>query len=149
MMSSAPSGRTRSQLRPPSRERTEDPEKKAAQIIQLDVGQCGGITEAKKIAGIAEAHYAMIAPHMACGPIAAASAIQIDTCSPNFLIQESIQNFTGFFADVLKKPIQWEDGYIIPPTDPGIGYELDEAVVEANQYEGDGVFPPMGSRDRA
>ena len=41
--------------------------KQAAQIIQLDVGQCGGILESKKIAGIAEAHYAMIAPHMYCG----------------------------------------------------------------------------------
>ena len=78
--------------------------------------------------------------------IEAAANIQVATCSPNFLIQESIQNFTGFFADILKKPIQWEDGYIIPPTDPGIGYELDEAVVEANLYQGDGVFPPMGER---
>ena len=51
-----------------------------AQIIQMDVGQCGGITEAKKIASIAEAHYAVIAPHMYCGPVAAAAAIQIDTC---------------------------------------------------------------------
>ena len=66
-------------------------EKKAAQIIQLDVGQCGGITESKKIAAIAEAHYAVIAPHMYCGPIASAAAIQIDTCSPNFLIQEANQ----------------------------------------------------------
>ena len=66
-------------------------EKKAAQIIQLDVGQCGGITEAKKIAGIAEAHYAMIAPHMYCGPIAAAAAIQIDTCSPGTASQDNLQ----------------------------------------------------------
>ena len=62
--------------------------KQAAQIIQLDVGQCGGILESKKIAAIAEAHYAMIAPHMYCGPVAAAAAVQLDTCSPNFLIQE-------------------------------------------------------------
>ncbi|MBT5318598.1 MAG: mandelate racemase/muconate lactonizing enzyme family protein, partial [Chloroflexi bacterium] len=98
-------------------------------------------------AGMAEANYVQMAPHLYTGPIEAAANIQVATCSPNFLIQESIQNFTGFFADVLKKPIQWEDGYIIPPTDPGIGYELDEAVVEANLYEGDGVFPPMGPRD--
>ena len=44
-------------------------EKQAAQIIQLDVGQCGGILESKKIASIAETHYAMIAPHMYCGPM--------------------------------------------------------------------------------
>ena len=49
-------------------------EKQAAQIIQLDVGQCGGILESKKIAGMAEAHYAMIAPHMYVGPVAAAAS---------------------------------------------------------------------------
>jgi len=38
------------------------------------------------IAGIAEAHYVTIAPHMYCGPIASATAVQIDTCSSNFLI---------------------------------------------------------------
>src|SRR3989441_2428677 len=63
-------------------------EKQAAGIIQVDVGQCGGILEAKKIAAIAEAHHALIAPHMYVGPIAAAAAIQLDTCSPNFMVQE-------------------------------------------------------------
>ena len=47
--------------------------KQAAQIIQLDVGHCGGILESKKIASMAEAHYASIAPHMYCGPVAASS----------------------------------------------------------------------------
>lgn len=51
-----------------------------------------------------------------CGPIEAAANIQVDTCSPNFLIQESIGRFDGFHAENLKEPIQWEDGYIIPPT---------------------------------
>ena len=103
-------------------------EKKAAQIIQLDVGQCGGITEAKKIAGIAEAHYAMIAPHMYCGPIAAAAAIQIDTCSPNFLIQEANQG--PLHKTLFKEPLVFENGYIIPPTGPGLGVEFDEKVLK-------------------
>ena len=103
-------------------------EKKAAQIIQLDVGQCGGITEAKKIAGIAEAHYAMIAPHMYCGPIAAAAAIQIDTCSPNFLIQEANQG--PLHKTLFKEPLVFENGYIIPPTGPGLGVEFDENVLK-------------------
>ncbi len=108
-------------------------EKQAAQIIQMDVGQCGGITEAKKIASIAEAHYAMIAPHMACGPIAAASAIQIDTCSPNFLIQEA--NGGEFHAKIFKEPIVFENGFITPPTGPGLGVEFDEAVLNAHLVE--------------
>lgn len=102
--------------------------KQAAQIIQLDVGQCGGILEAKKIAGMAEAHYAMIAPHMYCGPVAAAAAVQLDTCSPNFLIQE--YNGAGLHNDILKEPIRFEKGIITPPTGPGLGIELDEAVVK-------------------
>lgn len=103
-------------------------EKQAAQIIQLDVGQCGGILESKKIAGIAEAHYAMIAPHMYCGPIAAAAAIQLDTCSPNFLIQEANQG--PLHQKIFKEPIVFENGYIIPPTGPGLGIELDMDVLK-------------------
>ena len=108
-------------------------EKRAAQIIQLDVGQCGGIMEAKKIAIIAEAHYAVIAPHMACGPIAAASAIQIDTCSPNFLIQEANQG--PLHKIIFKEPIVFENGYIIPPTGPGLGVEFDEDVLKGHLIE--------------
>ena len=103
-------------------------EKQAAQIIQLDVGQCGGIMEAKKIAGIAEAHYAMIAPHMACGPIAALAAIQLDTCSPNFVVQEANQG--PLHKIIFKEPIVFENGFIIPPTGPGLGIELDMDVLK-------------------
>ena len=104
--------------------------KQAAQIIQLDVGQCGGITEAKKIASMAEAHYAMIAPHMYCGPVAAAAAIQIDTCSPNFLIQEANQG--PLHKKIFKEPLVFENGFIVPPTGPGLGVEFDEDVLNAH-----------------
>ncbi len=102
-------------------------EKQAAQIIQLDVGQCGGILESKKIAGIAEAHYAMIAPHMYVGPVSAAAAVQLDTCSPNFLIQE--WNANDLHSEIFQEPIRFENGYITPPTGPGLGIELNEEVV--------------------
>ncbi|MEM7538095.1 MAG: mandelate racemase/muconate lactonizing enzyme family protein [Chloroflexota bacterium] len=105
--------------------------KQAAQIIQLDVGQCGGILESKKIAGMAESHYAMIAPHMYCGPIAAAAAIQLDTCSPNFLIQEF--NVNDLHSQMFVEPLHFENGYITPPTGPGLGVELDETVVEKHR----------------
>lgn len=101
--------------------------RQAAQILQLDVGQCGGILESKKIAGMAEAHYAMIAPHMYCGPIAAAAAVQVDTCSPNFLIQEF--NANELHGQIFVEPLRFEQGFITPPTGPGLGVELDEAVV--------------------
>ena len=103
-------------------------EKQAAQIIQLDVGQCGGILESKKIAGMAEAHYALIAPHMYVGPVAAAAAVQLDTCSPNFLIQE--YNGNDLHSEIFVDPIEFRDGFIVPPEGPGLGVELDEKVVE-------------------
>ncbi len=117
-------------------------EKQAAAILQPALGRVGGILEAKKIAGMAEAHYAQLAPHLYCGPIEAAANIQIATCSPNFLIQESIETFGGFHAELVKQPIQWQDGYIIPPTAPGLGVELDEQVAAAHPYDGP-VFPEM------
>ena len=108
-------------------------EKRAAQIIQLDVGQCGGIMESKKIASIAEAHYATIAPHMGCGPIAAAAAIQVATCSPNLLILED--NGEEFHRTILKEPPVFENGFITPPTGPGLGVEFDEDVLKAHLVE--------------
>ncbi|MBI4220368.1 MAG: mandelate racemase/muconate lactonizing enzyme family protein [Chloroflexi bacterium] len=120
--------------------------KQAASILQPALGRVGGILEAKKIAGMAEAHYAQMAPHLYAGPIEAAANIQIATCSPNFLIQESIETFGGFYAQLLKKPIRWQDGYIVPPTDPGIGYELNEAVADAHPYKEDSVFPPLAQK---
>jgi 2-dehydro-3-deoxyphosphogalactonate aldolase len=112
-------------------------ERQAASILQMALGRVGGILEAKKIAGMAEAHYAQIAPHLYCGPVEGAANIQIDTCSPNFLIQEGIKTWGGFHAEILKEPIQWEDGYIIPPTKPGLGVELNEEVAAAHPYTGD------------
>ena len=111
-------------------------ELRAASILQMALGRVGGLLEAKKIAGMAEAHYAQIAPHLYCGPIEGAANVQIAACSPNFLILESIQTWGGFHAEILKQPIRWEDGYVIPPTGPGLGVELDEAVAAAHPYDG-------------
>ena len=111
-------------------------DRQAASIIQPALGRVGGILEGKKIAGMAEAHYVELAPHLYCGPIEAAANIQLAVCSPNFLIQESIETFGGFHAALLKKPIQWENGYIIPSSEPGLGIELDEEVAANHPYSG-------------
>ncbi len=104
----------------------------AASIIQLNVARVGGLLEAKKVATLAEVYYAQIAPHLYNGPIGAAASIQLAACTPNFLIQESIGTWGGFHAQVLKQPIQWEDGYIIPSKAPGLGVELNMDVVRAH-----------------
>ncbi len=109
----------------------------AASILQPNLGRAGGILEAKKIATLAEVHYAQIAPHLYCGPVVGAANIQLATCTPNFLILEGIQRWDGFHAEILKGPIRWEDGYVIPPDTPGIGVELDEDVAAQHPYEGD------------
>ena len=108
----------------------------AASILQPALGRSGGILETKKIAAIAEAHYAVMAPHLYCGPIEGAANVQLDTCTPNFLIQESIYDWSGFHTEILKSPMHWEEGYIIPPTAPGLGVELNEEVAEQNPYQG-------------
>src|ERR1700727_321644 len=107
-----------------------------ASILQMNLGRVGGILEAKKIAGMAEAHYAQIAPHLYYGPIGGAANIQLATCSPNFLILESIERWEGFHGEILKKPIRWEDGFVIPPDEPGLGVELNEEVALAHPWTG-------------
>ena len=118
----------------------------AAAILQMALGRVGGILEAKKIAGMAEARYAQIAPHLYCGPIEGAANIQIGACSPNFLILESIQRWGGFHAEILKAPIRWEDGYVVVPTAPGLGVELDEEVAASHPYTGKELHLEMVDR---
>jgi len=107
----------------------------AASILQMNLGRVGGLLEAKKIAGMAETRYAQIAPHLYCGPVVGAANVQLAACSPNFLILEGIEEWGGFHAEILKTPMRWEDGYVIPPDAPGLGVELDEAVADAHPYE--------------
>ncbi len=59
------------------------------------------------------------------------------------LILEGIQQWGGFHAEILKKPITWDEGYIIPPTGPGLGVELDEQVALAHPYEGTSLHLEM------
>lgn len=106
----------------------------SAAILQMNLGRCGGLLEAKKIAGMAETFYVQIAPHLYCGPVVAAANIQLSTCSPNFLILESIKRMGGFYADLLETPIQWEDGYVIPSDAPGLGVILNEDIADRNPY---------------
>ena len=114
-------------------------ELQAASILQPALGRVGGILEAKKIAAMAEANYAQIAPHLYCGPVEAAANIQLAACSPNFLILESIETWTGFHTDLLMSPITWQDGYVIPSTEPGLGIELNESVALAHPYTEDAL----------
>lgn len=121
-------------------------ENRAASILQMALGRVGGLMEAKKIAGMAETFYAQIAPHLYAGPVEGAANVHYAASLPNFLILESIEEWGGFHADVLKKPILWQDGYVIPPSEPGLGIELNEEVCEANPYTGTMLHLEMTNR---
>jgi len=114
-------------------------EQRAAAIIQPNLGRCGGLLQAKKIAAIAEVHQVGLAPHCYCGPVVAAANIALATCSPNFLLLESIGRWDGFHADLLETPIAWEDGHVIPSRAPGLGVTLNEDVARAHPYEGESL----------
>lgn len=108
----------------------------AAAILQVNLGRVGGLLEAKKIAGMAEARHVQIAPHLYCGPVVGAANIQLAACSPNFLILEGIEDWGGFHAQILKTPIRFETGHVIPSDAPGLGVELNEEVALAHPYTG-------------
>lgn len=108
-----------------------------AAILQMNLGRVGGLLEAKKIAGMAEVRHAQIAPHLYCGPVVGAANIQLATATPNFLILESIEDWGGFHTAILKKPIRFEEGHVIPPAEPGLGVELNEDVARNHPYTGD------------
>ena len=110
--------------------------KAGVSILQPDIGRSGGIWETKKIAVIAELFNAQIAPHIYCGPIAHAAAAHVSFSSPNFLILETIQ--TEFHDAILQKPLAWEQGYQLAPSEPGLGIELNEKMLEQNPYTSGG-----------
>ncbi len=119
-------------------------EQQAASILQPNLGRAGGLLEAKKIAALGEAFGAQIAPHLYCGPIVGAANIQLAACSPNFLILESIERWDGFHAELLESPVEWADGYVIPPSAPGLGVTLNEQVARAHPWDGDELHLQMG-----
>jgi len=100
-------------------------EKDAVSIVQPDLAHAGGITEARKIAAMAETHYMAVAPHCPLGPIALAACIQFALCTPSFLIQEHGHLGQGY----LKKPFTDTGGYLSIPEGSGLGIEVDEEAV--------------------
>ncbi len=104
--------------------------KAGVRILQPDIGRSGGIWETKKIAVMAELFNAQVAPHIYCGPVAHAAAAHVAFSSPSFLVLETI--LTEFHSKVIKRPLQWQDGYLLPGVEPGLGIELDEEVIASH-----------------
>lgn len=104
-------------------------------IIQPDLSHAGGIWEVRKIAAMAEAFDVAVAPHCPLGPIALASSLQLDFCSPNAFIQEQSlgihYNQGSDLLDYLADPtvFEYENGFVKRLTKPGLGIEINEAKV--------------------
>ncbi len=108
-------------------------EKQVVDIIQPDPAHDGGILETRKIAAMAEAYYVQVAPHNPYGPIATAVGVHLGACIPNFLILEHARS--PFFRAVQREPLPIKDGYVELPTRPGLGIDLDEAVLARQPYQ--------------
>jgi galactonate dehydratase len=102
----------------------------AIDILQSDVGQCGGISQLKKIATLAEAYHVPMAPHNTCSPIGLSASVHVSASIPLFLIQEGYLDGHLMPREVVK--YNWtvdKDGYASLPQGPGLGVEVDEAAM--------------------
>jgi galactonate dehydratase len=106
-------------------------------VLQPDFANCGGITEGKKIAAMAEAEHVSVAPHNPQGPVATAMYAHVCATMPNFTIQETFLDYDAdWTAELLSDPVRIEDGDLQVPEGPGLGIELNMDVVEEHVYEG-------------
>jgi galactonate dehydratase len=108
----------------------------AVDIIQPDVCHAGGLAETRKIAAMAEAHYMPVAPHNACSPVGTMASLHLAVATPNFKIQETFDDMVEpWVRDAVIGRPEVRDGYFDLPTAPGLGVDLNEAVIAAH--------PPM------
>jgi galactonate dehydratase len=105
--------------------------------VQPDVIQCGGITEIRKIAAMAEAQFIEVAPHCP-GNLSTGlgrASIHVDFCTPNCVIQESQLNPTDWRLDMFNGRVTTiKDGYAYPPTEPGLGLELNWELAKKHPH---------------
>ena len=106
-------------------------EKRATDFVMPDIGWVGGISEAKKVATMAEAWHLPIAPHDCTGPVVLTASCHLSINAPNAVIQESVRAlYTGWYTDVMETLPQVVNGMISPPPGPGLGTALKREVFE-------------------
>jgi L-alanine-DL-glutamate epimerase-like enolase superfamily enzyme len=100
-------------------------ERRAAGVIMLDLSWCGGISEAKKIATMAEAYQLPVAPHDCTGPVVLTASCHLSLNAPNAMVQETVRAYyTGWYQELVTALPVITDGMIAPPAGPGLGLEL-------------------------
>jgi galactonate dehydratase len=101
----------------------------AVRMIQPDICHCGGFSETRKIANMAETYYIPVAPHNSNGPISTLASLHLDMSIPNAFMQEIFVSFIERYQELLTSPIDISDGYATVPSGPGWGADIDLDVM--------------------
>lgn len=101
---------------------------------RVDLCIAGGFTEGKKIAGWCEGHYIDMAVHNPLGPVSTAACVHFNLAISNFGVQEQPARPGTYLTDVVRNQPVWEDGYILPPTAPGLGIEFDREAAAQHPF---------------
>ena len=102
---------------------------------RIDLCIAGGLTEAWKIAGWCETHYIQLATHNPLGPISSAACLQLNLAAPLVGVQEQPRKPGTTLTDVVPVQPEWEDGYLLAPTRPGLGVEFDRRAAQAHPFQ--------------
>ncbi|RJG41290.1 mandelate racemase/muconate lactonizing enzyme family protein [Mesorhizobium sp. DCY119] len=103
----------------------------AVDYVMLDISWCGGLSEAKKIATLAETFQRPVAPHDCTGPVVFAASIHLSLNVPNAVFQESVRAYyTSWYRDLVTVMPRIENGLIYPFAGAGLGLELSEFVLK-------------------
>jgi galactonate dehydratase len=108
----------------------------AVHILQPEPLYLGGLWRTRQLASMADAHYAVVAPHNAQGPVCSAIATQLGACIPNFYVQESFDDFNADWTrEIVDHPLEQRDGFVEVNSRPGLGIDLDWDRLAAHPYE--------------
>ena len=114
----------------------------AVHIIQPEPGNMGGIWRTRQVCAMADAHYAVVAPHNAQGPISTATCIQISASCPNLLTQELFDEFNvEWERDLVDHHAEVVDGRLQVPNRPGLGVDLNWQELEKHPYQASNFLP--------
>jgi galactonate dehydratase len=122
-------------------------DKRAASILQPDITHCGGLTAARRIAAMAEAHGVSLAPHNPQGPVSTAASLQLGFAAPGYLICEAVHQDVPWRDEVANWGFRIEPrGRLVFPGDrPGLGIDIDEGAVAAHPFEQEAPRRAFGS----
>lgn len=99
-------------------------------FCRMDLCVAGGITEARKIAGMCESHYIPISPHNPLGPVATAACVHMDMATSNFAVQECARPPGTILPELFPNQVTWEAGYLYANDAPGLGIEFNAEAAE-------------------